>query len=441
MDAFLIVLFGAIAAFFGWRYWQLLDGLRDLNHLLINKSDPKPADLKSRSNSARLADLCRTVFDHTAEATLNRDLEASQRQFLEALLNEIEDALYLVDENSEVRFANQSALQLFPSGHGVIGRPLIEVCLDHRIVDTVQLARELDSKTQDRFNRRLGGEDEDRAERIYLIEAEPFSSRGLGQGAWILIRDITLQLETERIRRDFVANASHELRTPLSIISGYLEMLDGSEDSPPPDLDALAGSIPTMRKHADRLSRIVDDMLTISKLESYDELLNRDTFDLADSIRDTVEHLQPLIDEQRARVKLDLPKKSAMVGDRFYWDQVFFNLIENALKQNPDPGLHISIRLRSEDGRYRIETVDDGVGIPAAELPHIFKRFYRVQKDHSQAIKGTGLGLSIVKRAVEAHHGTIRVKSSPGRETNFVIEVPQPPAPKVEPSNHSNPKA
>lgn len=441
MDTILIVVLGAIAALLGWRHWHLLSGLKDLNQVLSTNPSPKTSDLRTRSGSDQLAALSRTVLNHSAEATLTRDLEASRRQLLEALLNEIKDALFIVDEDSEIRYANQAAAQLFPSEQGILGRPLIEVCLDHRIVDTIDLAWELDSKTQDRFNRRVGDSEDDRAERIYLVEAEPFSSRGLGQGAWMLIRDTTLQLETERIRRDFVANASHELRTPLSIISGYLEMLDVSEDGDEaaiPYLESLKRSIPTMRKHADRLSRIVDDMLTISKLETHDEFLNRDTFDLVDCIKDTVEHLQPIIDEQHARLQLDLPEESMMIGDRFYWDQVFFNLIENALKQNPDPGLRVTISLVPEDGRYRIEIIDDGVGIPAADIPHVFKRFYRVQKDHSQNVKGTGLGLSIVKRAVEAHHGTIRVKSQPGRETNFIIEVPQPPAPKLEKSDHSN---
>ncbi len=430
----LIIALTLLSAVLGWRYWDLLRGIREATGLIRGDTAPKPTDLRTGSESSALAELTRSVFNHVTEASLTRDLEATQRRFLEALLNEIDDALLIVDAHSEIRFSNRAAQRLFPSEHSHYGRPLIEVCLDHRIVDTVRLAWELGGKTQDRFNRRMTP-GEERGERIYLVEAEPLGSIELGEGAWVLIRDITLPLETERIRRDFVANASHELRTPLSIISGYLEMLDITESGEPMDEETLRRCIPTMRKHADRLTRIVDDMLAISKLESHEELLNRDVFDLGDCIRDSLEHLQPLVEEKHARTHLELPLDALMVGDRFYWEQVFFNLIENALKQNPEPGLNITVRMRTEGGRYRIEVTDDGVGIPAADLPHIFKRFYRVQKDHSQLIKGTGLGLSIVKRAVEAHHGSIRVQSRPGHRTTFTIEVPQPPAAKPQGSH------
>lgn len=113
-----------------------------------------------------------------------------------------------------------------------------------------------------------------------------------------------------------------------------------------------------------------------------------------------------------------------LYGDRHYWDQIFFNLVENAIKENPEPGLHVTITATVEQGRYQIDITDDGVGIPAADLAHIFKRFYRVRKDRGQSVKGTGLGLSIVRRAVEAHRGTIAVRSRPGIATTFTISVP-----------------
>ena len=115
-------------------------------------------------------------------------------------------------------------------------------------------------------------------------------------------------------------------------------------------------------------------------------------------------------------------------GDRFYWTQVLFNLVENALKQNPHRGLHIEIGGEALGETIHIWVSDNGVGIPSADLPHIFRRFFRVEKHHSQQeIKGTGLGLSIVKRAVEAHGGSISVTSVPGSETKFLITVPKPP--------------
>lgn len=428
MQTFVIVVLALVAAVLAWRHVALLRGLRNLDRLISTDTAPRASQIAGDRDSDALSKVSRTICDLVAESTLSRDLETSRRSLLEALLDEIDDALLVVDEHSEVRFANRVARRIFPSDIAPVGRPLIEVCFDHRVIETVDLAWQIGGKTQEHFTRRIPSPADGRSERSYLVEAEPLSGLGIGRGAWVLIRDVTLSLEIERIRQDFVANASHELRTPLSILTGYLEMLD---DTKSVSAATLRRCVPTMRRHADRLAHIVEDMLTISKLESHEDLLNHDPFDLADSIRDSLDHLQPIIEQQHARIHLDLPVQAPIVGDRLYWGQIFFNLIENALKQNPDPGLNVTVRLTPGQGRYQIDIIDDGIGIPAADLPHIFKRFYRVQKDHSQVIKGTGLGLSIVKRAVEAHHGTISVRSRPGRETAFTIEVPQPPAPRL----------
>ena len=133
---------------------------------------------------------------------------------------------------------------------------------------------------------------------------------------------------------------------------------------------------------------------------------------------------------QNALIHVAIPDESlVMHGDRYYWTQVLFNLVENALKQNPKPGLHIEIGAQQTISSCQVWVLDNGIGIPSADLPHIFRRFYRVDKHHSQReIKGTGLGLSIVKRAIDAHGGSIGVTSVPGRETRFLITVPTAPA-------------
>lgn len=430
METFLVIALGLIAAYFGWRYRRLKVSVGQLSELIANDALPAaPSELpESISGEPAAFALGRSMIDAMTETFLNRDLEARNRRFLEALLNEIEDAIFVLGEGLEIQFSNRAAQLLFPSDQIHLGRSLMQVCLDHRIVDAVELAIEGDGKIKEEIQRRGSGDEDGRNERIYLIEAEPLSALGDSGGAWLLIRDVTLQFETEQIRRDFVANASHELRTPLSIINGYLEMLDDEGETPDPEVARRCFG--TMRKHSERISRIVEDMLTISKLESDStETLNRESFDISECIADVIGHLQPVIDENKAGIKVVVPddkKEREFEGDRFYWDQVLFNLIENSLKQNPQPGLKVKVKVASEKGRYQVEVSDNGVGIPGADVPHIFKRFFRVQKDHGKAVKGTGLGLSIVKRAVEAHHGTISVRSEPGRETTFTISVPKP---------------
>jgi two-component system phosphate regulon sensor histidine kinase PhoR len=257
------------------------------------------------------------------------------------------------------------------------------------------------------------------------IDLRPLSLQSNTREIQLMMRDITASVHADQVRQDFVANASHELRTPLSIISGYLENL--TEDGGLDNKDLARRMLETMDRHVVRINRIVEDMLVISKLESDDAVpLNLAPFNIAVCVRDIIERLELVIKKQNATIELDVPELQ-LFGDHFYWTQILFNLVENALKQNPSIPLKIRITAEVDhDDNFMIRITDNGIGIPATDLPFIFKRFYRVEKHHSQTqVKGTGLGLSIVKRAIEAHGGTITATSTPGVETIFTIHVPQ----------------
>lgn len=436
MDAtFPILILTTLAFYFALRYLRLRKGVRELADALTAGADDLNLNLSPATAQEDLALLRKAVINTVSEAALVRDSERRQREFQEALLNEIKDAIFILDRNREIRFLNTAAQQLFPSDQPYRARAFLDVCRDHRVYDTLSLAEEIGAKVSDNLSLRVHSDGKKGFREIsLLVEAEPLSFGGSVEntGSWLLMKDISRQLETEQIRRDFVANASHELRTPLSIINGYLETMDDTDVDLSQALYRRA--IRTMRKHGERIARIVDDMLTISKLESAADLLKCEPFDLRDSLDDMIGQLMPIIEQNHARVvvKTDSDEGWNLIGDRFYWDQIFFNLIENALKENAEPGLKITVSFHSEGGRYLVTIADDGIGIPAADLPLIFKRFYRVQKHHAQSqVKGTGLGLSIVKRAVEAHHGKIEVESQPGVKTAFTISVPLPPASKT----------
>jgi signal transduction histidine kinase len=154
--------------------------------------------------------------------------------------------------------------------------------------------------------------------------------------------------------------------------------------------------------------------------------LSIEPFEFFSCVQDVLERLEHLIVSQQAQVDFGGVERGLMItGDRFYWTQVLFNLIENALKQNPRPGLHVTVTATAQADGIHVDVADDGIGIPSSHLPFVFKRFYRVDQNHTNsAIKGTGLGLSIVKRAIEAHGGQISVSSTPGRETKFSILLP-----------------
>lgn len=266
-------------------------------------------------------------------------------------------------------------------------------------------------------------------ERNFQLIATPLGNRDNHVG--LVFHDMTNEYRALAMRRDFVANASHELRTPLTIIRGYLENLI-EEPGLAEDSSERAHILGLMMKHAQRIVRIVEDMLTISRLENpEDSVLQCQPFDLRETAADTASRLESLCTASGATITLDIPSPFLLTGDPFYWAQILMNLMENAVKQNPGQPLRVTVRARYENNSARIDVIDNGEGIPQEHIPFIFNRFYRVNKPRGAKVKGTGLGLSIVRRAVEAHGGEVSVASDPGRETVFTIRVPSathPPA-------------
>jgi len=346
------------------------------------------------------------------------------------LLDALGDAFLIVDDDANIRFANAAARNLF-RGRVLTGRPVGEAFLDPRLAEALLRCLETGEPVQSRVvlpqQTSPLGDLETRGNNVWVIDAAQLSGTPNGKpNTRVVIRDVTSEHQLDQIRKDFVANASHELRTPLAIINGYLENLldDGMIDEP----EMARRFLGVMKKHTERISRIVEDMLVISRLESGEaSAIKIEPFRIRSCVKDVVERLESVVQSQKAIVTVNLHDQVfSMNGDRFYWTQVLFNLVENALKQNPHKDLKIEVGTEDAGENFRIWVSDNGVGIPSADLPHIFRRFYRVEKHHSQeAIKGTGLGLSIVKRAIEAHHGTITVTSTPGRETKFLMTIPK----------------
>ncbi len=356
------------------------------------------------------------------------DRTRQRAEMLHRLVDGIEDGLFIISSRLTVLFVNRGAMKFFPPISGPVGRTLLECVRDHRIVEVVEAGMKSGQRSRQEFliaARSAGSTVEDR---IFSVETLPLNGdapSGMEGGVLVILRDETDKHALERIRKDFVANASHELRTPLSIINGYLEnLVDGDIAG----ADETARAFAIMRKHGDRLAQIVEDLLVISRMESGEaDAVRVEEFDFRACAQDVIHRLTPVITSKEARVEVVLEDACSpfIHGDRYYWDQILFNLVSNALKENLARGLQVFIRLRQDAEMSEIRVQDNGVGIPHADLPFVFKRFYRVARHHSKDIKGTGLGLSIVKRAVEAHHGAITVHSRPGIETVFTIRMPR----------------
>ncbi len=362
---------------------------------------------------ARLAELHEASKDSAKEEYL--------RRLFESLLHEIRQGVVIVDDQLRIKFSNRTMAGLFHKNSVQRGKTLIEEFQDHLVSDTVAEALSQQRRCIQNIEVTSSHGAEGIISRHYQIEAAPLHARA-ERGAWLMVHDITEQTMTEQIRKDFVANASHELRTPLTLINGYIETLQSGVINEP---SILKRSLDIMEKHGKRILRIIEDMLTISRLEKGGATLNMEPFTVRACVQDALDHLTPMIEATKPQITFDFPADGGpMVGDRFYWDQVFTNLLENSLKENTNPGLEIKISGHWFTDHCLLQVSDNGIGIAAHDLPFVFKRFYRGPKHHSPQIKGTGLGLSIVRRAVEAHGGTIDLTSTPGIRTTFTMRVP-----------------
>ncbi len=372
------------------------------------------------------------------EAQLKALEQRFQRELIQAkderdlLLDALGDAFLIVDSGANILFANSAAQRLF-RGRVLTGRPVREAFLDPRLAEALLQCLETGEPVRSRVvlpqQTSPLGDLETRGNNAWIIDAAQLSDILSGNpNTRVVIRDATSEYQLDQIRKDFVANASHELRTPLAIINGYLENL--LDDGMIEDTEIAKRFLTVMKKHTERISRIVEDMLVISRLESGEaSAIKIEPFKLRLCVKDVLERLESVVRSQQADVFMHLQDDEVTLqGDRFYWTQVLFNLVENALKQNPYKDLKVEVGSSESGDNILIWVKDNGIGIPSADLPHIFRRFYRVEKHHSQLdVKGTGLGLSIVKRAVEAHHGTISVTSVPGIETKFLMTIPKSP--------------
>lgn len=251
----------------------------------------------------------------------------------------------------------------------------------------------------------------------------PFSSEQTQGGVLVVIHDVTEQRKAEQTRREFVANVSHELRTPLTNVKSYAETIISSGDELPPEL--RSHFLGVIVSEADRMTRIVQDLLTLSKFDYGRMEMRFSRFSLAKAIRDVCEAEQIDASNHGHTFLCSVPEDDELTvnGDPERVQQVALNIISNAMKYTPDGG-RISVTAARAGDRIVLTVQDNGIGIPEKDLPHLFERFYRVDKARSRQSGGTGLGLSIAKEILNMHNGDIRIDSVYGEGSTVTITLP-----------------
>lgn len=266
-------------------------------------------------------------------------------------------------------------------------------------------------------------------ERQYMVNLV-WLANGEVRGPSLLIhfRDLSEQERLNRMRSDFIANASHELRTPLASLLGFIDTLQGPARN---DEDARDKFLGVMAKQGKRMTRLIDDLLSLSRVEMNVHQHPSDRLDVTGLITHTIDILKPLAEGQGISLEWQPPEKSVeTIGDRDELSQVFQNLIQNAIKYGQEGG-YVKVSLRdANDGsmlrpRFAIDIEDNGIGIQSHHIPRLTERFYRVDVEQSREKGGTGLGLAIVKHILTHHRGELKIQSKPGAGSTFTIFLPK----------------
>jgi len=326
---------------------------------------------------------------------------------LEAVAREMRTGIAVLDSDGVIQYANPFFLGSFPACGPALGLHIRD------IIKSSTLLRAVESFT----GRKQGEPDEieiEEAGRSLNIRMVVLHDRN-APSLLIFLRDITEEKRVETIKKDFVANVSHELRTPLASIKGYSETLLDDDVEREKQKEFLE----IIDRHATRMSRIIDDLLILSRLESSAVSLESSTVDMRELIGTTVKGARKGAQDKSITIQADLPDVlPPVMGDRDRLEQVVVNLIDNAIKYTPSGG-HITITAEGRNDEVRVDVIDTGIGIPENDISRIFERFYRVDKARSRALGGTGLGLAIVKHIIQGHNGRLDVKSELGAGSTF----------------------
>ena len=354
------------------------------------------------------------------------EIEASQRKqqqtSLDAkaqqqvLFNSMLEGLLLLDRSRKIYLVNRAFKNLFGLKTELRGKTIVEALRLHELDELIRRV-EAEQQVLD-YEIKLP----DLNERWLQVNAAVITNAaGERDGTILVFRDLTRLKQLERTREEFVANVSHELRTTLSLIKGYVEtLLDGARDNP----EVAERFLKIIERNANRLDLLIQDLLTISALESEKIKLNLQPVKIRALAEKVLTDLNAKAENKNVELVNELPELTAN-GDVNRLDQVLANLVDNAIKYGRAQGRVIVGGKKRDDGALEIFVRDDGPGIPPEAIDRVFERFYRVDKARSRDQGGTGLGLSIVKHIVQAHGGEVRVESEPGKGATFFLTLPE----------------
>jgi two-component system phosphate regulon sensor histidine kinase PhoR len=364
-----------------------------------------------------LETLGRSVNTMAAEIKKRVREITQEKETLNTILRSMSDGVMVVDVHGRIMLINSILEGLLDSPQSVMGKSPVEVIRSAELQDG--FARVLE--TGETFNMQLSiaitGSD-----KVLDVTVTRLTPEGKTRGAVAVFHDITELKRINKVRKDFVANVSHELRTPLTSIKGYAETICyGRLD----DLTKAKSFAEIILKHANRLSALVEDLLSLTRLEGKRSTPTKREMNLGEVLDAAIQVVKPTAEKKHLTIETSLqPDRITAWADRDQISQALINLLDNAVKYTPEGGT-ISVLGKDTENEVQVTVQDTGIGIPREDLDRIFERFYRVDRNRSREMGGTGLGLSIVKHIIQGHEGKIRVQSRLEEGSAFTFSLPK----------------
>lgn len=368
----------------------------------------------SNGSVAELNNKINILARNLSELTIQEEMHEKQ---LATVIDNTESGLVLIDEKGYIHLVNRKFISLFgntPKDYK--GYLYYDVLENEKIHHLVQQTFLYEENIKESFTQII---DFDK-KYIQIIGAPIFNEKNILKGAVLVFYDITELKKLELMRKDFVANVSHELKTPITSIKGFAEtLLENKEDNP----EVVEKFHQIIYDESDRLQILIQDLLTISKLEKNEFKLEVTDFDMGKVVEEVVAVISQQAEKKMLNLTVNIEGNIAVKADREQIKQVLINLLANAVSYTPEKG-EITLLVEEPDENIHIAIRDTGIGIDKDAIPRLFERFYRVDKARSRNTGGTGLGLAIVKHIVDVHDGKIMVDSEVEKGSTFHVYIP-----------------
>ncbi len=407
-----------LCAFLAWKLSRVKNVVNNLIQSIQHSSPSVLEEPSILTRNTGLDQLARGINNLLNERDNMSGAGQAYHSQIQALLGNLQEAVVMVDHDNTIISVNPALRELTGIEEDPTGKRLDMLVHGTAFLEFIQRVRKTGEGQLTEIKVLIGN-----ASRWLEVSAAPLDSKP-GQGSQyslFIFHDITRQKQLEKMRSEFVANVSHELRTPVTIIKGFAETLKEDDDVLEPA--EKKRFLEKIERNTERLDHLLRDLLLLARLESTESVLQLESVSLEDFLNDFVEHWTANSDMGDLKAILDIEKPVAITADFLRLGQVLTNLLENVRRHAKGATqVRISTRISGEFLVLAIE--DNGAGIPEKDLPHIFQRFFRVDKGRSRESGGTGLGLAIVKHIVAQHGGEIRARSQEGEGTCVEVLLP-----------------